>query len=60
MSGVIADGVLARFSVAGQTPDEALPMLRGFIAQLVDAVAPANRPVLIGEGLSRRLATSAA
>lgn len=58
MSGVISDGVLARFSVEGQDPGQALPLLKAFVVQLVRSVAPANRPVLIGKGLSQRLATS--
>ena len=55
MKGIIADGVLARFSVQGQTPDQALPVLQAFTSLLVRAVAPNHRPVLIGRELSERL-----
>ena len=58
MAGIIADGLLARFSVAGVDPGEAFPAMQGFIPQLVKAVQPAHRAALIGTALTQRLAAA--
>ncbi len=47
MTGVVADGILARFSVAGLEADS-FQVLEMFAPALVLAVQPANRAVLIG------------
>lgn len=46
--GEIADGVLARFSIAGVDPDEARRAMLAFIPALILSVAPGARDVLIG------------
>lgn len=48
MKGEIADGVLARFSVAGREPDQALSIMKAFVPGLVRAVSARSRDVLIG------------
>ncbi|MEO8811739.1 MAG: exosortase-associated protein EpsI, V-type [Caulobacteraceae bacterium] len=48
MHGVVADGLLARFSILNLTPDVALGTIRGFVETLVMAVAPDRRAVLVG------------
>lgn len=50
MHGVIADGLLARFSVAGLEPAAAFEMMMRFVPALVRGVAPGNRAALIGTG----------
>jgi EpsI family protein len=46
--GVIPDGLLARFSIAGAEPDLALAELTRFVPALLAAVDPLYRPALIG------------
>jgi len=46
--GVLPDGILVRMSVIGGNAEEALPLLRRFATDLVAAIPPKNRPVLIG------------
>jgi EpsI family protein len=54
MQGFVPDGALFRFSSV--RPDaSAFGVLEGFIAQLVLAVAPANRSPLVGSALAREL-----
>ncbi len=48
MNGVVADGLLARFSVAGADPAEASRLMLQFIPQLVLAVVSNKRAALIG------------
>jgi EpsI family protein len=60
LSGVVADGLLARFSIVDTEPAVAYPILDRFIAALVVATLPADRPALIGTGSARALALSAA
>lgn len=48
MSGVVADGLLARFSVAGLEPDEAARLILSFIPRLVLAVPAEKRAALVG------------
>jgi EpsI family protein len=56
MKGNIADGLLARFSVAGADPDAAVAALQSFIPPLVEAVAADSRKVLIGTQLAEGMA----
>jgi EpsI family protein len=56
MEGYIADGVLIRCSKVGQDDATAFQNLGRFISELVLAVAPADRPALVGTALSRALA----
>lgn len=54
--GVIADGLLARFSVLGADPEAALRLMYEFVPALVRAVAPGRRDVLIGSARATALA----
>jgi EpsI family protein len=56
IKGVIADGLLARFSVLGADPDAALRLMYEFVPALVRAVAPGRRDVLIGSVRATALA----
>ena len=55
MEGYIADGALFRYSMVGPEDAVAFQSLDRFVAELVNAVAPANRPALVGSALSRTL-----
>jgi EpsI family protein len=55
MQGYVPDGALFRFSSVRPDPS-AFDVLDGFIRELVQAVAPANRPPLLGSGLARQVA----
>jgi EpsI family protein len=55
MQGYIADGVLIRCSKVGPDDQTAFAQLDSFIAEMVAAVAPANRPALVGTNLSKAL-----
>ena len=48
MAGVIADGLLARFSVVGLEPVAARTLMTGFIPELISAVAANKRAALVG------------
>ena len=56
MKGIIADGILARFSVEGNSPAEADAAMQPFVSQLILAMAPAHRAALIGSDLARKIA----
>ena len=56
MAGVVADGLLARFSVNSAEPPEAWAEMQSFIPDLVRSVAPAHRAALIGTSLSQKMA----
>ena len=60
MAGVVADGLLARFSVEGAEPAGAWAGMQSFISDLVKAVAPAHRAALIGTFLSQKMASVSA
>jgi EpsI family protein len=49
MTGVVADGLLARFSVAGVDAIEPFKVLGTFAPALVRAVLPGDRAVLVGQ-----------
>ena len=56
MAGYVADGLLARFSVAETTdPASAFAAMNGFIPALVRAVAPAHRAAMIGTRLASHI-----
>jgi EpsI family protein len=48
MQGVIPDGLLCRFSTAGDYPERDWPVIGRFIGELLAAVRPDMRKVLIG------------
>lgn len=48
MQGIIPDGLLSRFSTPGDKPLKDWPLIEGFIRELVLAIAPDRRKVLIG------------
>lgn len=48
MQGIIPDGLLCRFSVAGNFPEYDWKAIEGFVSELVVAVEPNMRKVLIG------------
>jgi hypothetical protein len=56
MEGIIADGLLSRFSTSGSDPSNAWKALQDFIPALVSAVAPSWRKVLIGTDRAASLA----
>ena len=56
MQGIIPDGLLTRFSMTGDYPDQDWKTIDAFIAELVAAVAPAKRNVLIGSERATALA----
>ena len=58
MAGIVADGLLARFSIVSDQPASALGQLRSFIPDFVRSVAPAHRAVFIGSNLAAELASA--
>jgi len=62
-SGVIPDGVLVRFSTVAEDPKQAFATNRRFIGDLMAAVSPAVRRVLVGDApmaaIGRALAAKA-
>jgi EpsI family protein len=60
MAGNVADGLLARFSVAGGDTELAGGLLRSFIPDLLKAVAAGSRSALIGTKLAESMAGSRA
>jgi EpsI family protein len=58
MKGIVADGILARFSVEGGTPSQATAVMRHFVPELISAIAPDHRPALIGTALSQKMASA--
>lgn len=53
--GIIPDGLLARFSAVGADPNDAWRELEDFIPELLKAVVPDKRQVLIGTERSRAM-----
>lgn len=58
MQGVIPDGLLARFSTIAADPSDPWRDLTSFVPQLVEAVAPAARKVLVGSERGQALAVA--
>lgn len=48
MQGIVPDGLLSRFSMIGVDPGQEWLAITRFVVELIGAVAPANRNVLIG------------
>ena len=57
MNGYVADGVLARFSAVGPDTTASLATLRKFVSQLLYAVTPDKRQVLIGSSRAAAIAS---
>lgn len=55
IAGIVPDGILVRISTVADPTKEVFAALREFAADLVHAVAPANRAVLIGNSFEARL-----
>ena len=53
--GIIPDGILVRLSTVADPTPATFEALKGFAADLVRSVAPADRPVLIGHSLGNRI-----
>lgn len=53
--GVVPDGILVRFSTLTRDGEDSFRLLKGFVPELLQAVAPANRSVLIGTQLAAAL-----
>jgi EpsI family protein len=56
LHGVIADGLLARFSLVSDDTQAALTTLRGFVGDFVKSLDPANRAAFVGTRLSLAMA----
>ncbi len=56
MQGIIPDGLLSRFSMTGVDPQLEWSAIEGFVAELMGAVAPARRNILIGSERANALA----
>ena len=48
MQGIIPDGLLSRFSIVGQDPNRDWATIGAFVTELIAAIAPDMRKVLIG------------
>jgi EpsI family protein len=59
LGGYIADGLLARLSMAGSNPTDAEDEMSGFAAQLIKSVSRNYRPALIGTSLANSYLMSA-
>ena len=58
VAGIVADGLLARFSIVSDQPESALAQLCSFIPSFVRSVAPAHRDVFVGSNLTAELASA--
>jgi EpsI family protein len=56
MEGVVADGLLARFSVVGPDPASSFALLTGFVPAFVRSVASDKRAIFVGTHVARALA----
>jgi EpsI family protein len=52
MRGYLSDGILVRMSTLGGDGEVMFPELRRFAADMIEAVKPADRPILIGRPLA--------
>jgi len=59
MEGIVADGLLARFSIVGPDPSRSFYVLSEFIRTLLLTVNPTHRPAFVGTSLTRALAAQA-
>ena len=60
MKGIVADGILSRFSVQAVEPKAAIAIMLAFVPSLVKGMAPGRRSALIGTSLSQKLASAVA
>ena len=58
LQGYITDGLLARFSALGANPQRVLPLVEGFVVDLVRTVPAAQRPGLIGGKLTSAMSAA--
>jgi hypothetical protein len=56
MQGIIPDGLLSRFSIVGDDPNRDWATIDAFVAELIAAMAPNRRNVLIGSERANMLA----
>ena len=56
MEGIIPDGVLCRFSSAGSYPAYDWPIIEGFVRDMLMAIKPDKRKVLIGSHRAKQIA----
>jgi len=54
-AGIIPDGVLVRISTIDEDQLDGLALNRQFAMDLISAIAPADRPMLIGTAAAREL-----
>lgn len=54
-AGIVPDGILVRISTVAEPTAATFAGLRAFAAAMLQAVAPADRPVLVGTTISDRL-----
>ena len=59
LKGVVADGVLARFATAGPYPERGWGLVNRFIEDLLPAIAPEQRKVLVGTERGQQLLRTA-
>lgn len=59
MQGIIPDGLLSRFSIVGDDPDQDWRTIGAFVTELIAAIAPNRRNVLIGTERAALIKTSA-
>jgi EpsI family protein len=55
MHGYVADGILVRFSLVGES-EPSFKVLDDFVPAFLAAVNPATRPAMIGTQLARKMA----
>ena len=53
--GIVPDGILVRFSTIHRQGFDSFAMLDRFIPQMIGAMKPADRPVLVGTKIAREL-----
>jgi EpsI family protein len=58
LHGYVADGLLARFSIQNLEPNQAFPIVKGFMSEFLKAAAPAGRRALIGTRLAQAMAAT--
>jgi EpsI family protein len=56
MSGIVPDGLLCRFSMSGENVEQNWKTIDAFVVELLAAIAPGKRNVLIGDERARLLA----
>ena len=58
MQGIVADGILARFSVEGGRPADAYEAMQPFVSQLIRSMKPTHRAALVGTVLANKMAVA--